>query len=444
MIINFSIENWMSFKNNITFSMVGSQEKQHKERVPFLKKYNIKILPISAIYGGNASGKTNLFMAINFIKNFVVKGTLPGSPITVKPFLLNSESPHKATVFSLDILIENQIYNFSFSVTHKRVIEEKLVLLNVSSEKILYHRKNEKPNFHPSIKNQDFLNFAFKGTRENMLFLTNSVSQNIDTFKPVYKWFSECLELIAPDSRFEAFEQFFDGNNKLYEIMNNTLPLLDTGISRICAEEIPIDELNKDLRIQLENELMDGMTVRILSGAFGVTSADRLLVTRREDKLIAKKLVTIHIKDNSEEIKFELNQESDGSKRIVDLLPAFFGFACLNSNKIFIIDEVDRSLHTTLTRKLLELYLSSCSNNSRSQIVFTAHDVQLIDQSLLRRDELWVTEKDINGVSVLSSLSLFKDIRKDKDIQKSYLEGRFGGVPCLTLTIDTPLFNKTA
>ena len=76
--------------------------------------------------------------------------------------------------------------------------------------------------------------------------------------------------------------------------------------------------------------------------------------------------------------------------------------------------------------------------------MFTAHDVQLIDQSLLRRDELWVTEKDINGVSVLSSLSLFKDIRKDKDIQKSYLEGRFGGVPCLTLTIDTPLFNKTA
>ena len=124
-----------------------------------------------------------------------------------------------------------------------------------------------------------------------------------------------------------------------------------------------------------------------------------------------------------------MSQESDGSQRVIDLLPAFLMISAAKSRKVFVIDEVDRSLHTLLTKRLLETYLSSCSAESRAQLLFTTHNVLLMDQRLLRRDEMWVTERNADGVSSLFSFSEYKDVRYDKDIRKSYLQGRLGGVP---------------
>lgn len=124
-----------------------------------------------------------------------------------------------------------------------------------------------------------------------------------------------------------------------------------------------------------------------------------------------------------------MRQESDGSQRIIDLLPAFLELSSESSKKVYVIDEVDRSLHTLLTRHLLESFLSSCSSASRSQLLFTTHDVLLMDQKLLRRDEMWVAERGSLGESHLISFSDFKDVRYDKDIRKSYLQGRLGGIP---------------
>jgi len=127
-------------------------------------------------------------------------------------------------------------------------------------------------------------------------------------------------------------------------------------------------------------------------------------------------------------------QESDGSQRIIDLLPAFLEIAGADSKRVYVIDEVDRSLHTLLTRQLLESYLSGCSQDSRAQLLFTTHDVLLMDQQLLRRDEMWITERDEAGVSSLMSFSEYKDVRYDKDIRKSYLQGRLGGIPRILLS----------
>ena len=417
----------MSFREQVSLSMIASRERQHKERVPRIDKYKIGLLPIAVIYGGNASGKTNLFKALSFAKKFVVKGTQLNSLIPIEPFQLDSRGVDLPASFSFELLIEEMIYEFSFVVTKKAVLEEKLVQIAGSSEKVLYHRKGDNAKFDVSLKSDQSLQFAFKGTRDNQLFLTNSVSQKVETFKTIYDWFKNTLQLVAPDTRFEQFERFLDEGHPLYSTMNSMLAKLDTGITHLGGEEIPFENLPlpEPLKTKLKEDVKEGVTVRIMPQPIN----ERFLVTRKNGELVAKKLVTFHSRSDGIDVKFEMLHESDGSKRAIDLLPAFLEVSAARSRKVYVVDEVDRSLHTLLTRRLLETYLSCCSHESRSQLLFTTHDVLLMDQQLFRRDEMWVTERDTDGVSSLVSFSEFKDVRYDKDIRKSYLQGRLGGVP---------------
>ncbi len=432
MLIRFSIENWMSFQNHTTFSLIASRERQHGNRVPKIPKFNLGVLPVAAIYGGNASGKTNLFKALSFAKGLVVKGTQPYSSIAVDHFKLGTSSKSdQPSQFNFELLIEESIYVFSFSVTHKAILEEKLVLISSSKEKTLYHRISGEPNFDRSLADNQALLFAFKGTRDNQLFLTNSVSQKIDTFKPVYDWFKDTLELIAPDSRFESFDQFLDEGHPLYATMNKMLPQLDTGISHLGGEEIPFESLPlpEPLKKKLKEELEEGSTVKLMAEPFN----ERFIVSRKNGELISKKLVTFHLNSDGTKTKFDMRQESDGSQRVIDLLPAFLEVSANQAKKVYVIDEVDRSLHALLIRRLLESYLTECSTESRSQLLFTTHNVLLMDQDLLRRDEMWITERNVQGISSLLSFSEYKDVRYDKNIRKSYLQGRLGGIPRILL-----------
>lgn len=335
----------------------------------------------------------------------------------------SSESP---TRLGFELLIDETIYEFSFTVTRKVVLEEKLVVISSTSERVLYDRRDGKPNFHSTLSKDQFLQFAFQGTRDNQLFLTNSVSQKVDRFRPIYDWFKERLELVAPDSRFEPFEGFLDEEHPLYSAMNELLPKLDTGISRIGGEQIALENvpLLEALRPRLQEDLKEGMTVRVIA-----PNHDRYVVTRNHGELIAQKLMTYHPTQDGAMTKFDMRQESDGSQRVIDLLPAFLELSANGSKKVYVIDEVDRSLHTLLIRRLLEVYLGRCTKASRSQLLLTTHDVLLMDQQLLRRDEMWVAERDAQGASSLISLSEYKEIRYDKDIRKSYLQGRLGGIP---------------
>ncbi len=431
MIISFSVENWMSFKNQVTFSMIASRERQHGERLPKLEKFQTRVLPIAAIYGGNASGKTNFFKAINFAKTLVVKGSQPDSLIPVEPFRLETKYANQPSWFRFELLIDEVIYDFSFEVTRKAVIEEKLVVINSSSEKVLYHRKEGEAIFDNSLSKDQFLQYAFKGTRDNQLFLTNSVSQKIDTFRPVYDWFKESLVLVAPDSRFKSFELFLSEGNPLYSTMNDMLRQLDTGILHLGGEEIPFENISlpEMMKANLQESVKEDEAIRLVN----VPENERFVIIRRDGELIAKRLVTYHAKADGTETRFDIRQESDGSQRVIDLLPAFLDLSIKDSKKVYLIDEIDRSLHTLLTRRLLEAYLATCSSESRMQLLLTTHDVLLMDQQLLRRDEMWVAERDNNGVSDLLAFSEYKDIRYDKDIRKSYLQGRLGGIPHLLL-----------
>jgi hypothetical protein len=258
------------------------------------------------------------------------------------------------------------------------------------------------------------------------------VSQKVDIFRPVYDWFKDTLELIAPDSRFEPFEHFLDEGHPLYSTMNEMLPQLDTGISHLGGEEIPFENIPfpESFKSKLQEDVKEGMTIRFLASP----TNERFIITRKAGELVAKKLVTFHSRSDGTEAKFDIRQESDGSQRVIDLLPAFLEVSATSSKKVYVIDEVDRSLHSLLTRQLIEAYLANCSTDSRAQLLITTHDVLLMDQGLFRRDEMWVAERNRKGSSELLSFSDYKDVRYDKDIRKSYLQGRLGGVPRILLS----------
>lgn len=429
MLINMTVQNWMSFYNKTSLNMIASSERQHGERIPRINKYPVKVLPVTAIYGGNAAGKTNFFRALAFTQDFIVNGIKPEGFLKITPFLLDSDKSKEPSHFSFEILVDELIYELSFTVTRSQVLEEQLIEINSTQEKILYHRHNGKIKFYDELNANEFLKFAFQGTRDNQLFLNNAISQKatIKPFQRVFNWFKDTLTLIAPDSRFGQFERFWDEKSPQHQRMNKTLMDLDTGIAKLTTKKIPLEhcQFPEKLKSMLEEEVTPGKSVYITHGN------NYLLISRKDgnSELSVKKMMTYHSGINGNEIAFELDQESDGTRRLIHLVPAFLDLCSGTSKKVYIIDELDRSLHTLALQKLLRDYLAHCSNESRAQLIFTTHDLLLMDQKLLRRDEMWATERNKAGISGLFPFSDFKEIRYDKDIRKSYLQGRLGGVP---------------
>ncbi|XCN73662.1 MAG: ATP-binding protein [Candidatus Electrothrix aestuarii] len=428
MIISFSLENWMSFRDPVTFSMLATEERRHRGRIAKLGKYQTKVLPIAAVYGGNASGKSNLFKALNFAKSLVVNITQLDEAIPVQTFCLDADRADQPARFAFELLIDEVIYDFSFAVTGTAVVEEQLVKITGEQEEVLYSRPGRPPEA-PSLQ------VVFHGTRDNQLFLTNSVSQKVSAFRPVYDWFKDTLKLVSPDSSPGLLSTVLNG--PLSHTMNELLQQLDTGIVDMSGEEVPLEHISfslpDTLKHEIQKNLKEGATATVrdpLSQTGGLTI---LFVTRKGEKLIAKKLMTSHRKTDGTEAKFEMHQESDGTLRVIELLPVFLDLSDNTSNRVYVIDEIDRSLHTLLTRRLLQGYLDGCSAKTRSQLLLTTHDVLLMDKELLRHDEMWVTERDAAGASTLFSFSEYKEADKDKDIRKSYLQGRLGGIPHILL-----------
>lgn len=321
MLISFSVENWMSFRDKTTLCMLASEESKHIATVPSIENHEINILPIAIIYGGNASGKTNLFKALNFVKKMVVVGTSPDDYIGVEPFRLDKVTESNPVRFKLEVLVNEILYELCFSFNHKCVVEETLFESKEKNHKVLLYTRNsdviklEKASYSEDDE-QSFLEYVKKGTRDNQLFITNTIFQNSQRFRPIYDWLKNDLILI-------------------------------------------------------------------------------------------------------------------GSNRVIDIAQEFCHLEKKDSNKVYFIDEFDRSLHHLLTRNLIQSYLKSCTRESRSQLIVNSHDLLMLDTNLFRSDEIWFSERDNNGVSRLASLIEYKEISSSKNLMQRYLQGRFGGVPNL-------------
>ncbi|QSH41049.1 ATP-binding protein [Lentisphaerota bacterium ZTH] len=422
MLIEFSFQNWKSFKNKTKFSMVGSLERRFNEHIPRIKKYRLKVLPVTAIYGGNASGKTNLFDAMSFIRHFVMNGPNKKGNIPIETFLLDKTIDVSKSQFSLTILIDEIIYEYSFVVSRTKVFNEKLVRITSSNETILFERKESEIKFCEKYENRLDLKTAFSpGTDKCQLFITNLNSQNIKSFDYIYNWFKNLL-LISPKSKFAPLDFLLETENPLSCKICEALESFDTGITGFGHKDVPFSKLDlpEEFEEILKKDLESGQSAKIHPD---------ISVCMKGGELSFKRIITYHSNDENEEVEFGIDRESDGTMRLIDLIPAFYEASEKKSKKVIFIDELDRSLHSLLSRKLLESYIESCSSQSRSQVIFTTHDLMLMDQDVLRRDEMWLSERNFKGESTLTPVSDYCDVRFDKDLRKSYIQGRLKGIP---------------
>lgn len=431
MLLSFSFSNWKSFRDEVSFSMVAGREERFTERLAIVGKYKLKALPVAAIYGANASGKSAMISALSFAKQFIIRGSEPDAQIDLKPYLLDEEYLDKLSSFTFTFLIAEEIYRYSFSLSREKVVSESLDLVLKTTESNVFTREAGKDRAKVEINSRRVLPkekttlkmIGDKTTRNNQLFLTSTIYQSFETFKPIYDWLKYSLQIISPDSVY--IPVFCLTNEQDRGEYSRLLNALDTGIADIGLKDANMSESRKNILLDLyKDQLNEGKG--ILLSEYG--NKDRVVIQMSKDKVEANMLVSRHRDSLGNPVDFTFGMESDGTNRLLDILPAFMRLT-EDSGTVIVIDELDRSLHTLASKALISYFLGTCNENNRNQLIFSTHDVMLMDQNLLRRDELWITDRSFEGVSSLYSFSDYKDIRADKDIRKAYLQGNLMGVP---------------
>jgi len=442
MLIRFTIENFLSFRDREVFSLLpgkGTLKPQHKSN-PI---NGTSVLKTAVIYGANASGKSNLIKSIEFGKKLVLNGTKTEQPITFDIFKLDKKSISDNSRIEYEIQHKNKNYAYGFIFNSKEIIEEWLFEINKKSETKIFERTNSNI-FNLSYLNKKnnkeenkFIEFTAKGTPRNQLFLTQirntNITENVTDISDILNvidWFQNALTVIYPNSKnigkkFELLE-----NIDLQKLFTEMLDYFDTGIDGIDFKEIDFTEIDvpQDISEDIKNELLSDKSEK--KAAFLSNPQDDkyyIILKNSENQIEAKVLSTKHkVVDGTFEL-FDLKDESDGTRRIMDLIPLFIDF--FKGGNVFIIDEMERSLHPNLIYDLFDFFLDGCDNID-SQFIVSSHESTLLTQKLLRKDEIWFVVKDKQGVSHLHSLEEY-NIRFDKEVRRDYLLGRYRGVPKL-------------
>lgn len=445
MLIRFTLENFRSFYEEATFSMYPGRMQSHSKHIIQHGQNDIDVLRIGLLYGANASGKSNLIKAMAFAHNIILEGVKAKHRIPVEPFKLKKSAASQASRFEFEFISQGQAYAYGFSLDSQRIHDEWLYLMYKQSEKALFERtttaKNETAvSFpHPKLLKTDdsqFLQFVARSTRPNQLFLSQSIENNVPDFEPAFDWFKDTLTLIFPESRVFGLQARIQQDENFSTLLADFLSRMGTGVDEVCLYPTEVDKsgLPAALIAEISDELSqhdeDGRA--ILNDSRG----GRYLVRLNEQHQVTiDALGTIRKTETGEKIMFDMLEESDGTQRLFDLFPIIHSA----KQKVFIIDELERSLHPNLVRRFIDYVLQNQTNN---QLIVSTHEATLLDLELLRRDEIWFVEKTPTGNSTLYSLEEFKP-RKDLDIRKGYLQGRFGAIPILGSSLVAPPVEAT-
>ena len=436
MIIRFEVGNFRSFREPTTLLLTAGRERKHRERLRRHPCFSVPLLPVAVIYGANASGKTNLIEAIGFLKALVVAGVGPGLGIRRQAFKLDPSMAAQLTTFTIDfVALNDQVFRYRIALSDREVIEEELVEIRKTSEDVLFLRKGGKIELTGLLKTADterkaFLKFTAEGTRPNQPFLAEARQRAVRELAPVIHYFESALATIGPDSRPIILEEVVATSGGFRDFLLERLKSADMGIQDILLDEKPLDEVD-DLPPDLKESLKDLGPNEVRLIRTGKRQGARFLASLKDGDIRVSTLRIAHAGPDGSRVVFNLDEESDGTLRYIDLSLAFHALGVRNSGHVFVVDELDRSLHPNLAREAIEAFLAVCGPESKAQLIVTTHDATLMTQDLFRRDEIWFTEKTVDGSTALHSLGEFKDLRYDTELERNYLTGRLGGVPII-------------
>ena len=439
MLIRLRLENLYSFKA-AEFSMVASTERIHPHHIhPARTRNDVRLTRFAAIYGANAAGKSNLVKALGFAKDLVLRGLRPEAKIPVERFRLDPAYAEQPATFALEFKSGGKLYEYGFECDRDRIHREWLQTFTRKTETILFERHTPaegktKVKLGPSATalppdDQAFLEFVARGTRPNQLYVHECIERNVEIFAAPYNWFRHALTLITPDSHPLTIELDLQADETFQTFFSQILQAADTGIYRVTTEKVEWDSPEGKLVREVLKEAPgpDDADVIYLHNPTGI----RFTVINHDDQeQELLKLVTTHRTSDNQEIPFDIYEESDGTRRLFDLIPLLHELVVAEDERVFVVDEIGRSLHPQLSRLLVELHLSPENQSHPSQLVVTTHETNLLDLDLLRRDEVWFAEKQLDGATDLYSMHDFQP-RYDKDVLKDYLQGRYGAIPFL-------------
>ena len=449
MLIRFNVKNFLSFSEREDgkteeFSMIAGKVRNKKEHL--YDNGKIKLLKFAAVYGANAAGKSNLVKALEFMRRTVLVGLPEG--YSDRYCKADDKNKDKESYFEVEIMIGEKYYAYGFEVilNQGKFVSEWLVELSVDNrEKIIFTRDitNGTYKFGDEVKENgliDKLNVYAEDVQEDssvlLLFIMNKNKKTLyqqyekaSVFQDVYMWLRKGLDINYPDRPISDYSYMAKTEN--IEEVCRIISAFGTGITGFRMVEVPIEKvlahLSKSIREKLveniekkstdikNNEKLEEIGIIMRSNRdFFILSIDK------EENVICKTIKFSHGKDN---ILFNLSEESDGTVRILDLLEVLLS----GEGKTYVIDELDRCLHPSLTYKFVDTFLQLAAQKN-IQLIVTTHESRLLDFDLLRRDEVWFVNKRKSGESDIYSLEEY-NARFDQKIDKAYLEGRYGGVP---------------
>lgn len=456
MLIRFNVKNFLSFDKQADgkseeFTMVAGKVRSKEERL--YKDENIKLLKFTALYGANASGKSNFIKALNFMQETVVTGKLP---VRYSNFYCKTaeDNKNKESYFEIQLLINNKYYLYGFTVllSTGEFLSEWLYEVSKDREIRIFERDiangifdiNHIQDKSLAVKFDVYTDDIKKNSGQLFLYFMNDNKDNlykdfkddyqVVVFKNVYEWFAKVLDINYPDRPISASLYLTDEKKlklasellKAFDTGINELQLVDVHIDNIKGDNIPQDVIEK-LVSEMEADFKEiknkkkGKQVRIVLRSkkdyyiFSGTSADDI------------KCQSLKFRHNNISSLFDLIEESDGTIRILELLDIILS----EEKKVYVIDELDRCLHPNLTYKFIQTFFKYVANKLDVQLIVTTHESRLLDFNLLRRDEIWFIDKKLEGNCDIYSLDEYNE-RFDKKIDKAYLEGRYGGVPLFT------------
>ena len=410
MLIEFSVTNFLSFKDKNTFSMVASSDKSLKEN--FVKSEKQNILKTTALYGANASGKTNLFQILSLISHMIKNSNFfdPNTKLPIKPFKLDKKTINKPSEFEIKFIIDNIRYLYGFKADKEKIHEEYLTYYpNGRPVKIFERKKVSEYSFNESDKK--ILNDIKNKNTDNKFFITTATNWNFEKTKPAYDFLTEKLGVVLSYEQITNYSYSMYAKDKDKKLEKFALKFLEKADFNIKGYNVIERKLTED-QINKLPELIKSFV-----------PADTKFF----------KINTKHVVSGNE-YELEIEEESLGTQVVFSFIPVIKDV--LDNKKILIIDEFDKSLHPFLVKYIVEIFNDKKINKNGAQLIFNTHDTNLLDLELLRRDQIWFAEKnDKDGSSTIYPLDDFS-VRKNENVEKGYLLGRYGAIPFLNNNLD--------